>query len=71
MVITDVVLPNMSGPELVERLLAGQPHLKVLYISGYPKDLVMIGALKSTGSVYLQKPFTPSELAAKVEAILS
>jgi two-component system cell cycle sensor histidine kinase/response regulator CckA len=71
LVITDVVLPKMSGPELVERLLERQPSLKVLYISGYPKDLVMAGPLKTTGLVYLQKPFSPSELAAKVEGILA
>lgn len=71
LVITDVVLPNMSGPEMVGRLSAGQPDLKVLYMSGYPKDLVVTGGLLQPGLVYLQKPFSPGDLAAKVEAVLS
>ena len=68
--VTDVVLPGMNGRSLAERLLAGAPNLKCLFVSGYPD-----GAMGQSGEVdedvhFLQKPFTPKALADKVREIL-
>jgi PAS domain S-box-containing protein len=70
LVVTDVVMPNLFGPALVERLQAGRPSLRVLYMSGYTR-----GAATGNGTLphdvpFLNKPFTPSVLAAKVREVL-
>ena len=68
--VTDVVMPQMSGPELAKRLLRIRPGLKVLCMSGYTDDaLVRHGAIED-GVAYLQKPITPEKLARKVRAVL-
>lgn len=65
-----MVLPGMSGRELAARLLAERPELKVIYMSGYPDDvLVRTGAL-SPGMSFLQKPLRPEAVAAKIRDAL-
>jgi DNA-binding NtrC family response regulator len=70
LLITDMCLPGMSGPELVQHLLKGRPELPVLYISGNPSgDLVAAGAYPGTAR-YLAKPFTPRGLIKVVCSML-
>jgi CheY-like chemotaxis protein len=69
LVITDVVMPGMSGTELVRRLEAKRPGLRVLYTSGYTEDAVLHRGV-AAGAHFLAKPFTPSELARKVAQVL-
>ena len=65
LVVTDVVMPGMGGPEMVGRLLAERPDLRVLYVSGYNRDNLKQGAPGAEHDL-LQKPFTPDLLARKV-----
>ena len=69
-VVTDVVMPQLSGVELVERLRTVRPGLKVLYISGYNDSTVVRHGMTEAESNYLQKPFTPDELTRKVRDLL-
>jgi signal transduction histidine kinase/ActR/RegA family two-component response regulator len=70
LVLTDVVMPGMKGRELVNRLEKIRPGLKVLYMSAYTEDdAVNIGIL-SPGTSFIEKPFSPDQLAAKVREVL-
>jgi two-component system, cell cycle sensor histidine kinase and response regulator CckA len=70
LVVTDVIMPEMSGPALVEKLTARRPGLPVLFMSGYAdRFLTEVGELPA-GALLLQKPFTPSDLARDVRAVL-
>ncbi|MGH7466881.1 MAG: ATP-binding protein [Longimicrobiales bacterium] len=70
--LTDVVMPRMGGRELVERLTPSRPGMRVVYMSGYTNDaLVHYGVLSGTGTWFLEKPFTPKTLTAKLQAVLS
>jgi two-component system cell cycle sensor histidine kinase/response regulator CckA len=70
LLITDVVMPGMRGPVLVERLRESQPGLKVLYISGYAGDGEAPDVVLSPRTRFLKKPFTMAELAAKMRDAL-
>ena len=70
LLITDVVMPVMSGRELAERLAAERPGMKVLFISGFADRAIVHHGMLSPGINYLQKPFPLSELTRKVEQIL-
>jgi two-component system, cell cycle sensor histidine kinase and response regulator CckA len=70
LVLTDVVMPSMSGRELVRKLMAKHPHLRVLYMSGYTDDIITNGGVLEAGLAFLQKPFTPGALAQKVREAL-
>jgi CheY-like chemotaxis protein len=70
LLITDLVMPDMSGRELADRLAAQRPGLRTLFVSGYGHSaLVHRGAL-GPGMAYLAKPFSTEELARKVRQLL-
>ncbi len=70
LLIADVVMPEIGGGELVERLTSQRPDLKVLYISGYTNDEVVRRGVRRTEAHFLQKPFTSQELMRKVRQVL-
>ena len=70
LLIADVVMPEIGGGELVERLTAQRPDLKVLYISGYTNDEIVRRGVRRTEAHFLQKPFTSQELMRKVRQVL-
>jgi signal transduction histidine kinase len=71
LVLTDVVMPGMRGPELVSRLLAARSGLKVLYVSGYAADNLGLGGVLDPDTPFLAKPFTAAVLARRVREVLS
>jgi len=70
LLLTDVIMPGVSGRELAKRLALRQPNLRVLYMSGYTFNVIAQGGMLEDGVAFLQKPFTPSTLAEKVREIL-
>jgi len=70
LMVTDVVMPQMSGRELVDRLTPLRPEMKVLYMSGYAEDALVQHGVEDLSVAFLQKPFRPIELARRVHAVL-
>jgi CheY-like chemotaxis protein len=70
LLLTDVVMPQMSGPQLAAQLKIHQPGLKVLFMSGYTDDTVVHHGLQTAQVEFLAKPFSPVTLAAKVRTVL-
>jgi len=70
LLLTDVVMPQMSGPEVAEKLTVVRPEIKVLYMSGYPDHPVFSQGGVKRGTAFLQKPFTPNVLTQKVREVL-
>ena len=69
--VTDTVMPGMSGPALAKKLLAERPETKVLFISGYAEDTSLLDDARVRGDAFLQKPFGLDSLAEKLRAILN
>jgi PAS domain S-box-containing protein len=70
LILSDVVMPEMNGPDLAKKILELYPHLKVLFMSGYTADIVTLHGVLDLGMHFIQKPFSVSSLAAKIRDIL-
>ena len=70
LLVTDVIMPEMTGRELATRLLGIRPEVKVLYVSGYTADIIGREGVLDPGVDCLPKPFTPAQLALKVREVL-
>ena len=70
LLLTDVIMPKLSGPELAKRLRKIKPDLKVLYMSGYPGEFIARHGVSGAEMGYLQKPFSQEALAGKMREVL-
>jgi FixJ family two-component response regulator len=70
-VLTDMVMPRMSGPELAKRLTALQPAIRILYVSGHVGDPTVLEAMGKGSRDFLQKPFSGSVPARKIMELIN
>ncbi len=68
--LTDVVMPGGSGPELTRQVAAVRPGLKVIFMSGYTEDTIAHHGILNPGIAFLNKPFTADTLGRKVREVL-
>jgi two-component system cell cycle sensor histidine kinase/response regulator CckA len=68
--LTDVVMPGASGPELTRQLIEQRPALKVIYMSGYTEDAIVQHGVLKPGTAFLNKPFTSQTLGQKIREVL-
>ncbi len=67
---TDIIMPEMNGRDLAQRILAMQPKMKILFMSGYTADIIGSQGMLDEGSFFIQKPFSIQKLAIHVRAVL-
>jgi signal transduction histidine kinase/ActR/RegA family two-component response regulator len=71
LLVTDLVMPEMNGPNLAAHIVAGHPETRVLYVSGYTREYFATRGITLPGDALLPKPFTPGLLAARVREVLT
>jgi PAS domain S-box-containing protein len=69
-IVTDVVMPGISGVELSRQLLAQAPDLRIVFVSGYADNVLLRHGVQTASAAFLQKPYQPSALAAKVREVI-
>jgi two-component system cell cycle sensor histidine kinase/response regulator CckA len=70
LLLTDVVMPRMTGRQVAERLIAGRPDMRVLFMTGYTDDVALRRSLAEANTALLPKPFTPDRLLRRVREVL-
>jgi two-component system, cell cycle sensor histidine kinase and response regulator CckA len=70
LLVTDMVMPHMSGRELAHHLAPERPEMKILYMSGYTEEAIARDGVLDPGTAFLEKPFTPASIARKVRELL-
>jgi DNA-binding response OmpR family regulator len=70
LLLTDVVMPRMNGPELAERLRRLRPSMKVIFMSGYAEQAVVRHGVLDAAAAYLPKPLVPAVMARRVREVL-
>jgi len=70
LVVSDIVMPTMGGREMADRMRVVRPNSQLLFVSGFTDDEVLRQGIVITGSAYLQKPFSPAALVAKIGELL-
>jgi two-component system cell cycle sensor histidine kinase/response regulator CckA len=70
LLVTDVVMPGMNGRVLAQRLVTERPDLKVLFLSGFPNNAILYPGQLDSRQSYLEKPYTPAELLARIRQLL-
>ena len=71
LLLTDVVMPGLNGRELAERVIGMRGEIRVLYMSGYPDDAILLRGVRTTAVQFLQKPFSFEVLAEKIHEVLT
>jgi CheY-like chemotaxis protein len=70
LLVTDMVMPHMSGRELAHHVSPERPGMKILYMSGYTEEAIARDGVLDPGTAFLEKPFTPDSLARKIRELL-
>jgi two-component system cell cycle sensor histidine kinase/response regulator CckA len=68
--LTDVVMPEISGPELASQLMSLRPGIKIIFTSGYTDDSIARQGVLDPAVVFIQKPYRPKALARKIREVL-
>lgn len=70
LLLTDMVMAHQNGLELAELLKSRRPEMKTLYMSGYAEDVILVRGLLEESLPFIQKPFPPADLVAKVRQMM-